>query len=259
MTTFYDNVTILLQGILHENIDLVDTLNVYTKICNVVLSVYKTDIEKVVKICESFPRVIIMENDIKDYEQIPLKIDREFNYLCPKIAQNGFFQICTTKKALSAIHTEYVIKSRIDHFYSRILKFIQYGLNINKLLISSIYVRGCQNIYFPCKYHLSDCLFMGKTNDIKLCFDLCYNNRLLTLPELGIWKPYLIYTLKKRGVDTNIIDNDTYIKHMLELVDVYCVNKLQPYKIKLGANIQTYMDDKIKTTKEYLLYGCDCN
>ena len=199
-----------------------------------------------------------MENDIKDYEQIPLKIDREFNYLCPKIAQNGFFQICTTKKALSAIHTEYVIKSRIDHFYSRILKFIQYGLNINKLLISSIYVRGCQNIYFPCKYHLSDCLFMGKTSDIKLCFNLCYENRLLTRPETGIWEPYFIHIFKLKGIDINSVNNDEYIKYMLELVDVYCITKLQPYKIKFRTGIETRMNDKLKTTQEYLTYGCDC-
>ena len=48
---FHDNVTVLLQGILHKDINLADTLNVYTKICNVILSVYITDLDEVLKIC----------------------------------------------------------------------------------------------------------------------------------------------------------------------------------------------------------------
>ena len=45
---------------------------------------------------------------------------------------------------------------------------------------------------------------------------------------------------------------------MLELVDVYCITKLQPYKIKFRTGIETRMNDKLKTTQEYLTYGCDC-
>jgi hypothetical protein len=254
----YENVTILLQGILHKDINLAETLNVYTKLCNVVLSVYKTDLDETLKICESFPGVIIVENDITEYDDIPLILDKKFSHCMLNNIYNGFFQICTTKKGLSVIHTEYVIKSRIDHYYSRMSKFIHHGLNTNKIISSSVFVRGCNDKQHPCRFCLSDCLFMGKTSDIKLCFNLCYENRLLTRPETGIWEPYFIHIFKLKGIDINSVNNDEYIKYMLELVDVYCITKLQPYKIKFRTGIETRMNDKLKTTQEYLTYGCDC-
>ncbi len=259
MDVLYKNVTILLQGILHKDVNLNDTLNVYTKLCNVVISVYETDMNKVLEICESYPTVIIVENNISDYEKQPLVIDNKFAHCNMGFLQNGFFQICSTKKGLSVIHTEYVVKSRVDHYYGNLSNFIQHGLsNQNKIISSSVFVRGCSEPRHPCRCCLSDCLFMGKTDDIKLCFKLCYNNKSMTRPETGIWNPYFTHIFKLKGIDINRIPNNLYIRHMLELVDVFCINNLQPYKIKIGNKIETNCDDCVKTSAEYLIYGCDC-
>ncbi len=253
----YNNVTILLQGILNENIKLIDTLNNYTKICNVVLSVYKSDIKKVIDICKIFPEVIIVENDIEDYNKQPVIIEGEFAKYPLDFLQNGFFQICTTKKGLCVIHTEYVLKSRIDHFYSNLHNFIQHGLNTKKIISSPIFVRGCNDPFFPCRYHLSDCLFMGKTSDIKLCFNLSYDNKLLTFPELGIWKPFFINKFNTLQIDINSVDDETYLDNMLKLVDIFPIDELKPYKIKIANNINTCMESKPKTTRDYLTIGYD--
>ncbi len=253
----FNNVTILLQGILNENVSLIDTLNNYTKICNVVLSVYKPDIKKVIEICKIFPTVIIMENDIDEYNNQPLIIEKEFANSPLNFLQNGFFQICNTKKGLSVIHTTYVVKSRIDHFYSNLQNFIQYGLYTQKIISSPVFIRGYNDKFFPYRYHLSDCLFMGKTCDIKLCFDLCYKNKLLTFPEIGIWRPYFIYKFNKMGIDINSVDDETYVKYMLELVDVFPIDKLKPYKIKICDNINTNMITTKTTMREYLTTGYD--
>ncbi len=258
MEVLYKNVTILLQGILHKDINLENTLNVYTKLCKVVLSIYKPDLDTVLEICKSYPTVIIVENNISDYENQIVTLDKQFTDCKISVLQNGFFQICSTKQGLSIIHTDYVVKSRVDHYYEKLEKFIKHGLlNQNKIISSSIFVRGCKGLKHPCRYNLSDCLFMGKTDDIKLCFKICYDNKLLTRPETGIWEPYFIHIFKLKNININSINDDKYINYMTDLVDIYCINKIQPYKIKFGNEISTFINDRIKTTSEYLLYGCD--
>jgi len=253
-----NNITILLYGNLHEDISLIDTLNVYTKLCNVVLSVYKSDIDKVLEIRKLFPTIIIVANDITEYEKHPLKVNKQFVTWNTLHLQNGFFDICMIKLGLSVIHTKHVLVSRIDHYYSCLSKFIEYGLNAEKIVTSSIYVRGCKDRFFPFRFHFSNCLFMGKTNDIKLCFNLCYNNGLLTCPELGIWKPYFTHIFNIKSIDINTVNDEMYVEYVSELMDVYSINNVGPYKIKLDCGIKTHMNDNNKTTKEYLTYGCDC-
>jgi len=253
----YSNVTILLQGILNRDINLIDILIVYIKLCNVVISVYRSDLPQVLEICKSFPTVIVVENDIEEYKKIPVTIDNEFKSFSMQYLQNSFYQICTTKKGLSVIHTEYVIKTRVDHFYQNLSNFIQHGLDTKKIITSSIFVRGYKDRYG--KFCFSDCLFMGKMSDIKLCFDLSYNNFLLTVPELAIWKPYFVYIFKMKGIDILSVDDETYLQYMVELIDIYHINKLLPYKINIRNRIETHINDNNKTTKEYLMYGCDYN
>ncbi len=253
----YNNVTIVLQGILNQEINLIDTLELYTKLCKVILSIYTTDMEAVTKICQNFPSVTIVENHLEEYEKLSVIVDPEFRHCNAKSLQNGIFQICTTKKGLDIVNTEYVVKSRIDHYYSGITKFIEYGLLKKKIISSSIFMRGCKDTYCSCRYCLSDCLFMGKSTDIKLCFELCYNTRVLTRPETGIWKPYFLHIFNKRGIDINSVDDETYVKYMAELVEIYCVNYMHPYRLKICNRIETHMWDKAKSTEDYLIHGCD--
>jgi len=255
----YDNVTILLQGIINDQVDLYKTLEIYTKLCPVVLSIYTFDLDKVTKICESFPTVQIIENDLDEYSKLPVIIDPLVEHGILSVIQRLYFQICSTKKGLEYITTEYVVKSRVDHCYENIFKFIECGLRTQKIVSSSIFVRGCMdnNVINRCRYCLSDCLFMGKTSNIKLCFELCYDAKLLTRPETGIWTPYFTHIFKEKGIDINSVDDETYVKYMVDVVEVYCVNELCPYTIKLWDNVHTYLHDSVKSTYDYLMCGCD--
>jgi hypothetical protein len=98
---------------------------------------------------------------------------------------------------------------------------------------------------------------MGVTSEIKLCFDLCYNEKMLTRPETGIWKPYFVYKFNEKGINIVDVDIDEYVNHMAEMVEIYCINNIEPYKLKICNRIETRMGDVEKTTKDYLLFGCD--
>jgi hypothetical protein len=98
---------------------------------------------------------------------------------------------------------------------------------------------------------------MGKTNDIKLCVKLGYENRLLTHPERGLWKPYFEYIFNLKGINISSVNDETYVQYMSELVDIYCINNIKTYKLKFRNGIKTYIEDTNKTTKEYLTFGCD--
>jgi hypothetical protein len=255
----FDNVTILLQGIINDKVDLKQTLETYTKVCNVILSVYTSDLDMVNKICVDYPNVKIVENNLEEYSNLPVVIDTLVDYGILSTIQRCYFQICTTKKGLEYVNTEYVVKSRVDHYYSGIHKFIERGIQTKKIVSSSIFVRGCKDkkAINSCRFCLSDCLFMGNTSNIKLCFDLCYEEKLLTRPETGIWKPYFIHIFKQMDIDIEAVDDDTYIKLISRFVDVYCINELGPYNIKLWASTYNNLFDRVKTTYEYLLHGCD--
>jgi hypothetical protein len=216
----FNNVTILLQGILNDKVNLHTILTTYTKICHVVLSVYDFDYEKVKIICEPFENVRIVVNDLEEYNKLPVIIDQLVDYGILGTLQRMYFQICTTKKGFECIDTEYVVKSRIDHYYSQIHKLIAHGLHTNKIVSSSIFVRGCQdgNPLNRCRFCLSDCLFMGKTDNIKLCFQLCYDAKLLTRPETGIWTSYFIHYFKAKNIDIINVSDDVYIKNMLKYI-----------------------------------------
>jgi hypothetical protein len=104
----FEDVTILLQGMLHDDINLHEILNVYANLCNVVISVYKKDIDKVNEVSKEFENVTIIENDQSEYEKTPLIVDQDFKNCEVRVLQSGFFQICTTKKGLDIINTKYV-------------------------------------------------------------------------------------------------------------------------------------------------------
>ena len=260
MSLLFDNVTILIEGPFCPDICLYETLNIYTKICNVVLSIYKTDIDAINDICESFSNVRIIENDIDEYKKHEVRIDPEFKNHTAISLLLGYCQICSVKKGLEYINTPYVVKTKMNHCYENIQKFIEHGLNTQKITASSLFHRGCCDgcIANRSRYCLTDTLFMGRIEDIKLCFDLCYENRLLTRVATGIWEPYFIHIFKEKGIDINSVDDETYMKYMLDVVNIYCFNKLGPYRFKYFDDVRTYMPDNDKMTFEYLIYGCDC-
>lgn len=260
MSVLYNNVTIMLQGILHDEVDLVNTLTLYTKLCNVVLSIYVFNADSVMAMCSSFNNVSIVLNDLSEYERDQVTVDEAFKHCDINALHKGYFQICTTKKGLDAVTSEYVIKSRVDHYYEGIEEMIKCCINTDKIVISSVYVRGChdRNADHTSRCCFSDCLFMGKTEKLQLCFVLCYNKKLLTRPETGQWTPYFEYVFEQMGLDVQSIDDETYLQIMLQLVEIMCINSLGSYRLKICNRIETYLYDTNKSTKEYLLYGCDC-
>jgi hypothetical protein len=261
MTLPFDNVTIIIEGTLYSNIDLHNTLQYYTSLCHVVLTIFKTDINVITDICKPFPSVTIIENDINDYRKIPVRIDQQFKNHTAMSLLSGFFQICSVKKALECVNTEYVVKTKIDHFYGGMDKFIKCGLlHPDKITSSSLFHRGCQDKNVPnrSRFCLTDTLFIAKTISIKKCFDLCYDNKLLTRVATGIWTPYFIHIFKEMNIDICTVDDELYVKYMNEIVNIYNVNDFAPYKFKYFDQIRNYMHDTNKTTYEYLMYGCDC-
>lgn len=251
----YDNTTILIEGQFIPDIDLNELLQTYTPLCDVVLSIYDTDYDKIKKICDQYNNVHIIHNNIQKYRQIPLRIDTQFKNHTAISLLSGFIQICSIRKALKHINTKYIVKTKIDHFYGGMDKFITLG-QTDKITLSSLFQRGCKDNNIPnrSRFCLTDTLFMGLTATLRNCFDLCYDNKLLTRVATGIWSPYFMDVLK----DIDIADDNDYAREMEKLVTIHNVNEFGPYKLKYFNNVRNYMHDNTKSTYDYLLYGCDC-
>ena len=147
-------VTILLQGVINPNIDLNKTITEYKQYGKIVLSIYKNEYEYIINNIKHLEDLDIVLNDIDTYDNEILKFP---------LKSSHYYQLQTTKKGLEKINTEYVIKTRVDHYYSNLNLFIQKCFDTDKIIVLSHYIRG----FSQYTYHLSDCLFMGKTIEIK--------------------------------------------------------------------------------------------
>lgn len=62
-----NTITILLQGVLHKEVDLGIILQSYTTYCPVVLSIYDTDYEVVHAIAKDYSNVTIVQNKLEEF------------------------------------------------------------------------------------------------------------------------------------------------------------------------------------------------
>ena len=218
-SNYIENVSIVLQGKICNDIDIYHTLSHYISYGQVILSIYKdlTDINVINRICQYFPSVHIVNNNIIQNE-IDLKSIGKFSGI--PYHDNCYHQICTTLKGLDKVISKYVIKSRTDHYYASLNNFIKFMIDQNKIITSSVYVRGVDWT----RYHLSDMLFGHYTNEIKLLFNLALTNYYPGCPEIVIWKPFLFYKASLDNINLDELDNNSYAEWMAKNCYVYCIN-----------------------------------
>ena len=252
---YYNNVTIILQGIINKNVDIFNTLSEYINYGQIIISIYDEleDIDIINNIKKTFPTVTIAHNNLKDNK---LELTELNKFTNTPYMDNCYYQIKSTLKALEYVNTEYVVKSRVDHYYKSVDDFIIWGIHQNKIISSSIFVRGVNYA----KYHLSDCLFSGKTCEISKMMNLALQNYNPGCPEVNIWKPYILHIAKINNVNLECLDDNSYAEFMAKYFYIYCINRHASYKINYRKIINTYINDRDKTTidsKEYFLLGCD--
>ena len=257
-------ITILMQGVLCSKIDIKKTIENYLKCGNVVISTYvKNDPQLISEIHEQFPDVMIIDNDLESYEKELREIGKygESSYF-----NNAFYQLKTTLAGIHSleISTDFIVKTRVDHSYSNMDSFIQEGLLYpKKILSSSLFVRGLTGAYHT-RYHMSDCLFMGRTDLIRKAINLARLHYTVPVnPESMIWRPYVRDVLQSRENNIYTLDNlpeKDYLAIMCELFHVFSAQRLEPYQLQLSSvGIVTQRMDHYpeKTTLEYLQRGVE--
>jgi hypothetical protein len=166
---------------------------------------------------------------------------------------NCFYQMGTVINALKYVKTKYVIKMRIDSYFSNMNEFIDKMKAINKIICSSVFIRGFTNTVISIKFHPSDILFGGLTEKIRLIFKLAKRDYRFDCSEVKIWKPYIIEEGKKKNISQESLENnnDIYLNHMCNIFDVFSIELNKPYSIKGNTDLS----DNKRSTKEYFMSG----
>lgn len=271
-----EDVTILLQGILNNKIDIFQTIKLYSLSGHIVLSVYDDEPTKNIcrQILELYPNdVSVVYNNLKTYKREFEEIKKKYNDII--INNNFYFQLKTTINGLKNIQTKYLLKSRVDHYYSDIDKFIAHGIVSKKLVSSSLCIRGLFDKQFPTAYfHMSDQLFFGETAKIKemvlLSKKMCFTQIMKgQIGEVRLWKPYLINLAKLEGInldDSNIKHGKDY-KYMMKYIHflnskitIYPINLHNDFKIKLFSTNKIWVkhhNEPIYNSFYYFIKGFD--
>jgi hypothetical protein len=209
------NVTILLQGkILQDSLDFL--IKNYPT-ANVVVSTWVgTDL---------------------DISNIP----QSYNVVLSKLPENGGdqninYQILSTLNGLRFVETDYVIKIRGDEYFSN-LEYIAYEIAMNPTKIH------CSPIFFRhwsfMKYHISDHIIAGTTDNVRLMFEKTkfnIENELVHHTVNGkphrFWEPEInltrSYLMAKEPERWDVVDGRELMVDNFEILDI---EKLHPYKI----------------------------
>ncbi len=245
----FDDITILLQGVVHADVDLNMILCAYTKYCPVILSIYDTDYETVQTIAREYKNVTIVQNNfdefIKDQKERKLHFPSAYH-------NNAYYQIRTTLAGLEHVHTSWVLKSRVDHFYEGLDDFINTGFTMDKVISSSLFVRG-----HKMRYHYSDCLFMARTEPIQNTFLLAERNYKAEYPEMLIWSSYFTLYFQEQKIAMEKLSDQEYYEWVDKHLYVYGINKFPSFRIKVMNKVITSSKDCHRPTVEYLQHGCN--
>lgn len=133
--------------------------------------------------------------------------------------QNSNLQIESTKRGLKLVDTKYVIKMRGDEYYSNIKDLeALISSNENKIITSPVFFRSPT----MCKYHVSDHLIIGTTENLKKMFYLEKYDPSTPI-EVNLAKNFL------SKVDEKYLDEP--IDSMCRNFDIIDLTKHKPYKI----------------------------
>lgn len=256
----FEDTTIVVQGLLHNDIPLKRLLENYSKVTpHILLSLYDYQEESVKPILQEFPAVRYIINNPQVFleelsrRNIPKKTSTDELHNC-------YFQMRSMLSALPHVQTPYLLFCRIDHEYSNLDEFIRIGHREGKFVTSSFVARGFHIPSWRC--HFSDCLFFGETEKIKQVFtaaDREYQLQNLTYkpPESRIWMPYFSDILKEKGLRLDSIEINDYVSILSNYMYIVPVHTLSPFKIKAMNRILCDNDliNEKRATEHYMRNG----
>lgn len=164
---------------------------------------------------------------------------KTFNYV------NAYYQIISTLNGLKKINTKFTVKIRGDEEYSN-LNSIYEMLNLNEdsLYTSSIFFRKW-NYENHHKYHISDHIIAGKTEDLLETFDSARQSfddgKYFNVVESFLYKNYL-------KIKYNIpleLNSEEHYDIMKKNVKILDLKEFEPYKIVANCLGKTWINDFI--------------
>jgi len=229
-----ENVTILIQGKVTQ-----ETYNFYV---------------------EAYPQTPIVvstwSNNKLDLSYFPHNLKIVQSSL-PKICgeQNMNYQYVSTINGLGLVNTEYVIKVRGDEYYSNFQSVYQHLKQTpNKILSSPIFFRHFSHF----KYHISDHIIAGKTNEVKFMFGAAkyaFDNELLYHikddKKYTYWEPEINLTMGYLMAKyPNEFSQKSGPQLMYENFDIIDLDKLKPYKVVANIFSKYWYSDFIPANNQ---------
>jgi len=114
-----DDVTIIIQGVISDNVHVIQLIDEYKNYGKIIISSYfqnHSDLKKQIE--QQYPNIKVVENNnVEEFKNNwNNQIYQRFNIWC---------QVSTVRNALAVItDTKYVIKTRIDSYFSNMNTFI---------------------------------------------------------------------------------------------------------------------------------------
>jgi hypothetical protein len=258
----FDNITLVFQGVIYDNILLLRIIEHYKPLSKIVISTYfKDNMRFYYSLMKAYPDITIINNDITYFEELLIDSGNiciyEDSYR-NSYTNNYFYQIKTTEAALNYVDTEYVIKSRVDFFFSNMEEFINETMEHgSKITCMSIFIRNygfC--ITHGLKYHPSDICYGGKTETVKRVSEDEINEFRLDIisSEERKWRHYCNKKLAEKGLDEAAIfeTDQRYADFMSSIFHVYPINK---HDNDYSFRDITYFEDNVKPTVDYFIHG----
>lgn len=253
-------VTIILQGVIYTEELLIKIIEEYEPLAKIVVSSYFLNNPDLLnKLENAYPNIIVINNDLAEFENWLLNTNNFCTVEHPQQSyfNNYFYQIKTVEAALKFVETKYVIKSRVDFYFSGMTDFInEMTENDGIATCLSVYVRGF-NADRMFKYHPSDICYGGTFDIIKGVSD--YEIFVFKLQpacsEDRKWRGYIEDKLVKKGLKESeiLVNEHVYSDFMASIFNIYPINKGgNAYQLKE----ESYICDAVKTTKDYFIHGC---
>jgi hypothetical protein len=252
--------TIILQGSIYTEDLLIKIIDEYTDLAEIIVSSYfSNNADLLYRLKTTYPNIIFINNDLTEFENWLIATNNFCTVEHPQqsYVNNYFYQIKTVEAALRFVKTKYVVKSRVDFYFSGMSDFINEILEHDNIVTClSIYIRGYA-IGHPFKYHPSDICYGGRSNIIKGVND--YEIAVFKLQPMCSedrkWRGYIENELKKAGLqeDDIFVNADAFSDFMVSIFNVYPINKDgNVYQLKH----ETYIYDTVKSSKDYFIHGC---
>jgi hypothetical protein len=258
-----NQVTIVLQGCIHTFELLEKIIDEYNKFANIVVSTYFVNyLENINCMILKYPNITFIDNNLEKYKNELIEnnnycesqSNEQNNYM-----NNYYYQIKTVENAMKHVKTKYVIKSRVDFYFSEMENFMKEMLKRDDIISCiSIYVRS-YNFFIEnnMKFHASDICY-GGTFDIinKISMDEINSFCLeIGCSENKKFRHYCKDKMEQMNIQESYVlaNVDNYSNFMSSIFFVYPINTNN--SVYIFKDIK-YFNDENRTSKEYFIYGC---